>query len=368
MRTVVGILTTMPGRPTATLAARGPRPFGERTEQFAALASLADRRDAILCIFAPAEVDWQRRQVTAAILQGSRWVKRRLPLPAAVYNRLPSRGVEAHPICRQAKLRLRQLGVAVFNPDFFDKWVNHQDLWRQSGLQPYLPYTEAFVGAAQVSRLLGRFGRLYCKPRHGHAGSGILLAEAVSGAYTLRALAGGRIQTVRCANLPALARAATRRMAGKAYLVQQAVPVARYRGRAFDFRLLLHKSPSGRWGVTGAGIRVAGQEGITTHVPNGGSLARPEDILTHVFHEGSREPGGVYRRVRRLAVTVARALDEGRSKRLGEMSMDIGVGPEGQLWFFEANAKPMKFDEQAIQERGRLRLVRLLLAWARRGS
>lgn len=35
---------------------------------------------------------------------------------------------------------------------------------------------------------------------------------------------------------------------------------------------------------------------------------------------------------------------------LGEMSMDLGVDENGGLWFFEANSRPMKFDEPAIRK------------------
>jgi hypothetical protein len=40
------------------------------------------------------------------------------------------------------------------------------------------------------------------------------------------------------------------------------------------------------------------------------------------------------------------------------MSMDLGVDTTGKLWFFEANSKPMKFDEPHIREKSLRRLVR----------
>ncbi|MNE78462.1 hypothetical protein D3C80_1748710 [compost metagenome] len=33
------------------------------------------------------------------------------------------------------------------------------------------------------------------------------------------------------------------------------------------------------------------------------------------------------------------------------MSMDLGIDTEGSMWFFEANAKPMKFDEPHIRKK-----------------
>jgi len=33
------------------------------------------------------------------------------------------------------------------------------------------------------------------------------------------------------------------------------------------------------------------------------------------------------------------------------MSMDLGVDKQGNIWFFEANSKPMKFDEPHIRQK-----------------
>jgi hypothetical protein len=48
---------------------------------------------------------------------------------------------------------------------------------------------------------------------------------------------------------------------------------------------------------------------------------------------------------------IARQIERGAGHSLAEMSMDLGVDQEGGIWFFEANAKPMKFDEPDIRRR-----------------
>lgn len=363
---VLGILTTSPGRPASSLSLAGRSPFGERTEHFAALARMARSKSALLCVFAPAEVDWHARRVRAAVFRNGRWTKQVVPLPQVVYNRVPSRVVEAHPLVRLTKERLRRSGAALFNPGFFDKWANQRILFHHSPIREHLPETEAFRGQDQLERLLGRFGSVYCKPRTGHAGSGIMRLESASGRYVLRALQRGSVRSTAYPSLRALARAAARLMAGKPYLLQRTVAVARYRGRVFDFRLLLHKTPAGNWRVTGVGVRVAGPGGITTHVPNGGSLAQPKEVLAETFGQRLHHPGGVYRRVRQLAVRAAQLLDRHYGGSLAEMSVDIAVSPGGHVWFLEANAKPMRFDEPKIQQRWRVRLLRYALAQVRR--
>jgi hypothetical protein len=42
---------------------------------------------------------------------------------------------------------------------------------------------------------------------------------------------------------------------------------------------------------------------------------------------------------------------------LGEMSLDLGVDTAGQMWFFEANSRPMKFDEPDIRKKSLERIV-----------
>ncbi|UUZ93289.1 YheC/YheD family protein [Paenibacillus sp. P25] len=43
------------------------------------------------------------------------------------------------------------------------------------------------------------------------------------------------------------------------------------------------------------------------------------------------------------------------------MSMDLGVDTNGDLWFFEANSKPMKFDEPPIRKKSLENLIRYSL-------
>ncbi|MNJ68961.1 Endospore coat-associated protein YheD [compost metagenome] len=51
------------------------------------------------------------------------------------------------------------------------------------------------------------------------------------------------------------------------------------------------------------------------------------------------------------ALLIARQIEKGTGYTLGEMSMDLGIDKEGNIWFFEANAKPMKFDEPHIRKK-----------------
>ncbi|MOA37277.1 Endospore coat-associated protein YheD [compost metagenome] len=48
---------------------------------------------------------------------------------------------------------------------------------------------------------------------------------------------------------------------------------------------------------------------------------------------------------------IAKQIERASGQLLGEMSMDLGIDSAGGIWFFEANSKPMKFDEPHIRQK-----------------
>ena len=86
----------------------------------------------------------------------------------------------------------------------------------------------------------------------------------------------------------------------------------------------------------------------------GGSIANVHQVLTTVF---PKNHDYIYRRLKRTAIGIAQSIEQGYQSSLGEMSMDIGIEKNGRMWFFEANAKPMKFDEPAIRSLSLQRII-----------
>src|SRR5690606_8511114 len=138
------------------------------------------------------------------------------------------------------------------------------------------------------------------------------------------------------------------------YIVQQAIPLLTYNGRPFDVRVLVQKDIRGTWKVSGIGIRVAGVGGITTHVPQGGKIVSVKQALYP--HFGKNGTQNIVGNIQDTALKVANTIEQ-HFEHLGEMSMDIGITEQGQLWFFEANAKPMKFDEPNIRSTSLRRII-----------
>ncbi|HEU4965388.1 MAG TPA: YheC/YheD family protein [Bacilli bacterium] len=286
------------------------------------------------------------------------WRRVVLPLPSVVYNRVPDREAEQTAAVRRAKKWLEERGIVLFNNGFFNKREVHEWLLGSEATARHLPHTEELRDERQIGRLLRRYPLLYVKPVDGKAGEGIIQIRHEGRGYRVVYQSGGKRTAMRYGSRKEAAQAAYRKAAGRSYLLQQGIFLANHDGRLFDLRVLLQKNRYGEWRVTGLGARIADRDGITTHVPNGGRIEKAYIALQGAF--GQAKGRSVELRAREAALQMARRIEEEAKREggeIGEMSMDIGVAADGELWFFEANAKPMKFDEPLIRKKSLLRLV-----------
>jgi hypothetical protein len=283
------------------------------------------------------------------------WVKGYFPKPHVVYNRIPQREDERLPRVRKKLMLISKYpGVKLFNRRFFNKWSLFQWLNKSKATRPYIPETKRLTEPQVLTSMLKRHSLLYLKPIRGKAGVGIMTVKTQPEKhlpYRLQIQNEKRSRTYRCSTLQKLwerIKAQTDAL-GEPYIAQQGIALASVNDRPFDLRALVQKNETGNWELTGIGARVAGNASITTHVPRGGEIDEPEKLLVSVF--GRERAQQVLAQARNAALILARQIERSSKHRLGEMSMDLGVDTTGHVWFFEANSKPMKFDEPHIRRK-----------------
>lgn len=303
-----------------------------------------------------------RRRVLAYAYdsESKEWKTKVVPTPNVIYNRIPFREDERlDEVSELLKACLRHPGTHLFNPGFFNKWTLMNWLKKSRLTRRYVPETKRLGAKTDLARMLEQHRLLYLKPESGKAGHGIMQIRQRSlkrrRTFELRVQENKNSETVEYRTLRKLKDALENAIENEGYIVQQGIRLARYRNRPFDLRLLIQKNKSGRWTLTGIGARLAGSESITTHVPRGGSIEEPRKLLRHAF--GVKKGRMIIRRTGRAAARIAKQIELASGHNHGEMSMDLGVDTKGNIWFFEANAKPMKFDEADIRQ---LSLQRLL--------
>lgn len=350
---LIGILTVR--RPGSTS-------FRGNHENFRDICAMGRRLGLTVAVFTPEGLRGRDRLegfLDAPASKGRRsWKKAILPLPAVVYNRIPDRIAEQLGAVKRVKKRLEELQIPLFNHSFFDKYQLSEWLQGSADTASFLPQTEQVVERAQIERWIQRYPLLYVKPIDGKAGDGILQVREDGKSWRVVFQKNGERTRMRCPKLSDAVQVVWQRVKGRAYLLQEGVELAALEGRPFDLRMLVQKNREGRWKVTGVGARVADADGITTHVPNGGEIARAHTTLRHAFGEGRGDE--IYKAARVAALLFAETIENSarqQGRLIGELSLDVGVDVKGELWFFEANAKPMKFDEPRIRAKSLMRLL-----------
>ena len=121
------------------------------------------------------------------------------------------------------------------------------------------------------------------------------------------------------------------------YVVQQGIRLVEIESCPIDFRFHMHKNGQNEWVTAGIGAKKAGRGSVTTHIKNGGSLMTPGNALSRAFGSQSTE---VLEKARKVAVKMSEAIERNYPHRLGELGLDLGIDKDGDIWMFEANAKP----------------------------
>lgn len=299
------------------------------------------------------DLNLQAKRVSGYCYQDNNvWVLKWFPLPDIIYNRIPLREDENLPIVRhKIKEIISCPSIHLFNPYFFNKWYLFQWLIKCNLTKKYIPATKKLSTTRSLRNMLLKYPYLFLKPACGKAGVGIMTLHTNHTKvlkFRLQVQTKKRSISYKCTSVTKLWQRISKEVATHNYIIQQGISLVANHRRPFDLRVLIQKNGVGKWEVTGIGARIAGTSSITTHIPRGGSIDDPEKLLIPLF--GLQQAKKIITRVQHVALIIARQIEHSSGHLHGEMSMDLGVDTTGQIWFFEANSKPMKFDEPHIRK------------------
>ncbi|WP_226659441.1 YheC/YheD family protein [Pseudalkalibacillus hwajinpoensis] len=260
-----------------------------------------------------------------------KWTGFRFPYPNIVYNRIPNREEERSNKVTAFFNLLKKKGIPYFNRSFFQKDHILSHLAANEALSPFIPET-APATEGNFLHFLKSNPSIFFKPTSGSKGRGIFKVKKVDSGFQYI----DHERNYLFSTFPSLQEHLMTQI-DEAYLMQRDIKLVTHQGDPYDFRVLLQK-PFKSWQVTGIGIRAAPPNGLTTHVPKGGRILP--------FHKVATQEDEA--RLNALAILTAEALEE--KEEMLECSLDIGKDHDGRMWIFEANAKPMRFDEPLIHQ------------------
>ncbi|WP_339060149.1 YheC/YheD family protein [Tepidibacillus marianensis] len=342
----IGILTT-----------KSNRGFRGNAKNFIDIIQMGQKAGVFIFVFPAETVDKIKKTVTAYLYDSTskKWTTRILPFPDVVYNRIPSRKEEDRPVVQEMLDYFSKEKVPLFNPYFFNKWTLFEWLKENQELAKLAPDT-AILKEENLKFYLQKYPMLYLKPVDGKAGIGFIKIDKKDTTFYLTYQTHHMTYHQQFKNFQSLWNKTRLLVGERKYIIQQGIFLNTYHNQSYDLRVLVQKNGKNVWKVTGIGARVAGNHSITTHVPQGGTIQSIDQVLNETFaHE---ELSNEWKhKTSQLAIKIAEHIERKMGFPLGEMSMDWGIDKNGNLWFFEANAKPMEFDEPQIRQTSLLRLI-----------
>ncbi|MEF3307601.1 YheC/YheD family protein [Paenibacillus sp. GYB004] len=346
---LVGILTN-------ASSASIVQPFGTRSPLLKQYIGPGSQKSFFFA-FTPSGVNWAAETVTAYFPSGDGWVRKTVPLPDVVYNRLSSRKAEKSLSIENFKERFVRRGTPIFNWSFFDKWDVYNLLEGDKEAFKHVPESHLNPTPERVKEMLEKHRFVYLKPTGGSLGIGIYrLTYHPKRGYFARFRRNGKNVLYRFAQFGGLMNLLNSRSGRmRNYVVQQGIRLIEIDSCPIDFRFHLHKNGQNEWVVAGIGAKKAGKGSVTTHVKNGGQIMTPEQVLDRVF--GSKADT-ILQNAKQTAIKLAEAIEKNSRHLLGELGFDIGIDQNERIWMFEANSKPGRsiFKHPSLKSQGKTSL------------
>ncbi|MFD1739091.1 YheC/YheD family protein [Bacillus salitolerans] len=327
--------------------------FGGNEAAFKRIQLSLQKKGAISYVFSPNGLHPDHVTGYFYHFQTEKWCEALFPLPNVVYNRIPFRKHEASIKMEQVKTYLREKDIPYFNECFFDKDSVYNVLKQDERLIPFLPATRPLLKLDSFTHMLTAFNKVYVKPNKGKKGNGIYVIEGGKKYWQVHSTKG----SIREVDFSHLLQRWVEPLLTKDYIIQEAIQPMKWNGSRFDYRVLVHRMRDNLFSLSGIGVRQSGEQEVTTHVPKGGKII---DVETLPF----KEDGPIIEEISHLTGRVLLKHYE----HIGEFSMDIGKGKNGQLYIFEVNSKPMVFDELSIRSLGLENLTDLFLYEAKKSA
>ncbi|MBO8141651.1 MAG: YheC/YheD family protein [Firmicutes bacterium] len=320
---------------------RGPV-FGDHDPFFRALTRFGQRLAIAAYLFSPRDVDWQQHCVRGYTYTGiwplGRWRQSAYPFPDVVYDRIQTRRTEWSPGFLRFRERLAGHVRIWFNQTgFFDKWRMHQELSKNPGLARLLPETERYSGRRDLERFLKAYRTVYLKPIGGSLGLGIVRIRRTGSGYTCAVQRRDRAVVLSAPTLSRLSSVVSGIVRERPYIIQQGLPLATWRGRPFDVRILMQRTAGGRWALTKMYSRVAAPGSFTSNLSRGGQGCRAGPLLRRVF---GRRSAALLAQLRATGIECARQIERTLTGTVGELGLDLGIDRRGRTWLIEVNSKP----------------------------
>lgn len=311
-------------------------PIGTRSNSLAKMFLSYEQIGVLPIVFGIQHINWEQGLITGFFYHQHKWIQINLPLPNVIYDRLPNRTVENLQSIRLLKKKLQEeYAIPWFNPGFFNKLDIYKKLVDEDTVKNYLPKTLHYEDYSTLKKMLDEFEYVYVKPDCGSSGKGIYqIRKTNKGIFVRFREKEGNNRLLKFTTIKAVDTFLKEHQTGS-LIIQQGIPLFRTNQQNCDFRIHTNKAPDGKWIITAIASKVAGNGSPTTHLLAGGQIKTLDEIF---------QDKDIRNKYREKLINAARLLSECMESKINgivaEIGFDIGIDKKGEVWLFEANAKP----------------------------
>lgn len=288
------------------------------------------------CFFRLQDIRKGSSQVQAYVKAGRSYKKNWITIPEVIHNRT----IFNHRRLAHRIKHLESTGKQVFNHwNRYGKLHIYDILMKEVNLRPHLPNT-VLATTSSAKHMMSIYDSLIIKPNIGSVGRGIVRIDKINTGWRLsypKDKWGHTWGTLSFSNhFPRLLQ---KKFQSHAYVLQQRLPLAAYKGNPFDLRVSVQRDHTGEWQMTGIAGKVAANNKFITNVAQGGAVHTLNNLLEQFPY---LEYAQVKQDIEQFSLQVAQQLSR-HLPHLADIGLDIGITEFGYPVFIECNNRDLRY-------------------------
>ncbi|TVY07011.1 YheC/YheD family protein [Paenibacillus cremeus] len=219
------------------------------------------------------------------------------------------------------------------------KWIKTKLLLKNRDLSHFVPETRRFSRKNLLS-MLNKYNMVYIKPVHGSFGIGVMCVKKTTNEEGVIYLYQHGLKELSFATYDEMYQSILQNKLKKHYLVQKGIRMLKYKSRPFDVRVMVQRTKSLPWKVTGYIGRLASPKKIVTNYHSQGKPLALETLLSPYLSQATTKE--FISLISKLGLRIAEHLQKSHPG-FREIGVDLGFNSDLHPWVFEVNTAPDPF-------------------------
>ena len=323
-------------------------PFGRQSFYFKKIIKFSKDKGMLAYVFSIYGVCWEKQLVKGYTYDFNinSWKESYFPLPDVIYDRGDVINTENYGQfaldyeCYTKKNDIKFINSLDLINLTNDKWKTYLLLNSNDVTKEYQPTTVEYTDYEQLKTFIDKYGHIFLKLKNGCRSRGIFSIEKTDDSYEIIHKDMNSYVYKFGANNLNLIEILDNEIkkvdrAEKEYIIQKAIPLARYKNQSFEIRVVMQKNSDGIWFRTCMAARIAAK-GEKFVNPNDEIDIKSSELLLDAFGDKSKLVMTKLRNASRDIITVINSTNI----QAGELAIDFGIDEELNVFVIELNSKP----------------------------